>query len=82
MQRKDKVYEEIMAKDFTYDYPKSATDVVKMYCDIEALVYSTKFDGKREGRLEELVRKQIQLLDDELVEFNGGATKIKCTNTY
>ena len=76
MQRKDKIYNEIMQQDFEYDYPTSATDVVKMYCEIEALVYSTKFEGKREGRLEELVSKQLELLDDELISFNGGKTKI------
>lgn len=79
-QIKDEEYNEIMEKDYEYVYPESPTAVVKAYAEIEELIYSYKFEGKREGRLEELVRKQMELLDDELIEYNGGYDKVLLTN--
>lgn len=75
-QIKDEDYREITAVDYEKDYPDNPTDVVKAYGDIDELIYSFKFEGKREPRLEELIRKQMQLLDKEFVEFNGGSDKV------
>ena len=75
-QKKNETYEKIMEVDLEYDYPESATDVVKLFCEIEALLYSYKFEGKKEGRFEELVRKQINLYDEKLIDYNGGENKI------
>lgn len=75
-QIKDEEYREIVAVDFNENYPDNPTDVVKAYGKIEDLIYSFKFEGKREPRLEEVIRKQMQLLDKEFIEFNGGSDKV------
>ena len=73
---KDEEYTEIMETDLKYDYPENPMDVVKAYCRIEELLYSYKFEGKKEGRFEELMNQQLELLDEELIEYSGGKDKI------
>ncbi|MCQ2978465.1 MAG: hypothetical protein MJ245_01550 [Clostridia bacterium] len=73
---KNEEYHEIMERDLKYDYPETPTDVVKAFGRIQELIYSYKFEGKEEGRLEELIRQQLILFDDELIETNGGEDKI------
>lgn len=73
---KSEEYSEIMDVDLDYQYPENPTDVVKAYGRIEHLIYSYKFEGKYESRLEDLIYQQMKLMDDELIEYSGGKEKI------
>lgn len=72
---KDEEYTEIMETELKYDYPESPMDVVKAYCRIEKLLYSYKFEGKKASRFDDLINQQLELIDTELIDFNGGRDK-------
>ena len=74
-------YKEIMNIDLYENYPDSPTKVVELFCDIERLMYSANFKDNKEDYIGNLIEKQCQLYDQELIDYNGGKDFIKLNAT-
>lgn len=61
------VAEQILSKDLEKNYPPTPYSVAEFYCGIVECMYSS---STTEEQLENLVRKQIQLFDDEFAALN------------
>lgn len=61
------VAEQILSKDLEKNYPPTPYSVAELYCGIVECIYSS---STTEEQLEDLVRKQIHLFDDEFAALN------------
>ena len=70
------VAEQILAKNLETNYPPTPYSVAEFYCGIVECIYSA---DTTEAQLEALVRKELELFDDEFAEINPYDSLLEAT---
>jgi len=78
---KNETYDQIIQIDLENNYPATPSEVMELYGKIKKLMYSATFDDSDIEKLQNLIKMQIKLYDDELINYNGGEKLITLNAT-